>query len=258
MVFFNYLKLLIIIFGLFIPKISTLCAQDNDFINFLSLPQTHPLPITLKQVNDQSYSNNYLNIIKSDLIGYLVWSRFPVKVYIDKINYSNIDQISTEQLRINQWFSIVKKAIFEWSFYLPIVETSNIELAEIIISRTEPPLMIKNLLRKEHLQIIKAKTAQTSYKFYIHNDILLHSMMINISSNLGEISTLSAARHELGHGLGIWGHSMDKGDVLYYSSTNLLTPISSKDINTLKQIYKQPTRLGWKVFNNKKLSIGEL
>ena len=75
-------------------------------------------------------------------------------------------------------------------------------------------------------------------------------MMIHISSNLGEISTLSAARHEIGHGIGIWGHSTDEKDALYYSSNKFLAPISLKDINTLRQVYKRPTRIGWKVFNS--------
>ncbi len=255
MIFVHYSKLLIIIFGLLISKTSILLAQDNNFINSLSPPQAHPLPITLQRVNNQPYSNNYLNKIKSNAIGYLIWSRFPIKVYIDEVSYPSVYQISTEKLRANQWISNVRKAIFEWSIYLPIVETSNVKFAEIIISRREPPLNNNNLSKMQNLKKIKAKTAQTIYTFYIHSDILLHRMTINISSNLGEISTLSAARHELGHGLGIWGHSMDKNDVLYSSSTNLLTSISSKDIDTLKQIYKRSTRMGWKVLNNKKFSL---
>lgn len=250
MLFINYFKLIIIIFSVFMSKASTLSAQENEFINSLSSPQIHPLPITLKELNDEISLDSYLEKVKSNSIGYLVWSRLPVKIYIDEENHTNNYRISIEQLRVNQWISTVKKAIFEWSAYLPIVEISNIELAEIVISRAEPPLNTENNSSNKNITTIKAKTAQTSYKFHICNNILLHQMMIHISSNLGEISTLSAARHEIGHGIGIWGHSTDEKDALYYSSNKFLAPISLKDINTLRQVYKRPTRIGWKVFNS--------
>jgi predicted Zn-dependent protease len=55
----------------------------------------------------------------------------------------------------------------------------------------------------------------------------------------------AAARHEFGHALGIWGHSLEETDVMYYSQVGEPPSISARDINTLKRIYQQPTRLGW-------------
>jgi predicted Zn-dependent protease len=54
----------------------------------------------------------------------------------------------------------------------------------------------------------------------------------------------SAARHEFGHALGIWGHSPQPEDVMYYSQVQSPPNISPRDINTLKKIYQQTTRLG--------------
>ncbi|MDY6806095.1 MAG: peptidase, partial [Cyanobacteriota bacterium] len=42
-----------------------------------------------------------------------------------------------------------------------------------------------------------------------------------------------------------WGHSEEERDVMYYSQVGSPPPISARDINTLKRIYQQPTRLGW-------------
>ncbi len=126
-----------------------------------------------------------------------------------------------------------------------MVVVSQPELAKIIIQRTEPPIDSQIDPETGNLQIPRARTAQTRYEFYLKNNHLFHKMIIQISPSLSKLATLSAARHELGHALGIWGHSLEENDALYFSQVNPSIPISTRDINTLKKIYEQPTRLGW-------------
>lgn len=50
-------------------------------------------------------------------------------------------------------------------------------------------------------------------------------------------------KHEIGHALGIWGHSSRFADVMFYRADNVLQgakekPISYRDINTLKLLYR--------------------
>ncbi|MFM6629640.1 MAG: hypothetical protein ACKPI8_08710 [Microcystis panniformis] len=68
-----------------------------------------------------------------------------------------------------------------------------------------------------------------------------------LPANLADRSALAAARHELGHALGIWGHSPLGTDVMYFAQTRDIPPISSRDVNTLKKVYQQPTKLGWEM-----------
>ncbi|MGB5595952.1 MAG: peptidase [Crocosphaera sp.] len=236
------LVLISLIFALIITPSS---AVQNDLEKLLPPPQKHPLPTSLDRWEDKPYSGDYFEQIKPSIGGYLLWSEFPIKVYFDRPSNSNDTAATTR--RFNQWVNAVEKAIFEWNTYLPIREVSQPELAEIIIERTDPPLETQVDPETGKLQIPRAKTAQTRYEFYIKNNTLFHKMIIQISPRLGELSTLSAARHELGHGLGIWGHSLQENDTLYFSQVNPSIPISSRDINTLKKIYEQPTRLGWQL-----------
>lgn len=50
-------------------------------------------------------------------------------------------------------------------------------------------------------------------------------------------------KHEIGHALGIWGHSSSSNDVMYYRADNVMQGakekrLSNRDINTLKLLYK--------------------
>jgi predicted Zn-dependent protease len=63
---------------------------------------------------------------------------------------------------------------------------------------------------------------------------------------------VAAARHELGHALGIWGHSPLQTDALYFSQVRNPPTISSSDVNTLKRVYQQPTSLGWSLMDTQK------
>jgi predicted Zn-dependent protease len=72
-------------------------------------------------------------------------------------------------------------------------------------------------------------------------------MTIQLPPNSTGESLLATIRHEMGHALGIWGHSPVITDALYFSQVPDPQPISERDINTLQKIYRQPTRLGWKI-----------
>jgi len=102
------------------------------------------------------------------------------------------------------------------------------------------------------LDIPRAAAAQTRYQFYLQapENILAHRFVIYLSPDQSPAYTLATARHEIGHALGIWGHSTLETDVMYFSQVRNPPPISERDVNTLRKIYQQPTQLGWQVENN--------
>ena len=214
--------------------------------NPLPYPKAHPLPVSLAKWQEISTDNNYFSNIKTTAVGYLIWSKFPISVYVENPPQSDN---SADNLRFQQWYRAVQNAIAQWNVYLPLQQIDNPKIANITILRS--PIKRKIQLDPETglYSIPRAITAQTQYEFYLDStsQILSHRMTVNISPELGEQATLAAARHELGHALGIWGHSNLETDALYFSQVRDTPLISEGDINTLKKIYQQPTKLGWKI-----------
>ncbi len=237
-IFFT-IQLLIVSF----PGFNSLAPSTSN-----SLPplKAHPLPSSLAKWQGAKSDPDYFANIETTPVGYLIWSQFPISVYVE-IPPEPDD--SAENLRFQKWYEVVKSAIAEWKVYLPLQQIDDSKIADIVILRSA-------VTRKAELDpetglynIPRAITAQTQYEFYLDesSNILSHRMTVNISPEIGETATLAAARHELGHALGIWGHSNLETDALYFSQVKDTPPISDRDINTLKKIYQQPTKLGWQI-----------
>ncbi len=232
----------VLIITIILGNITVLSQSSSDSLPAL---QVHPLPESLASWENPSNTGDYFNKVQSTPLGYLIWSQFPVKVYLEKPTDS--ENLSASDRRWQEWVITVKQAISEWNSYLPLIEIEEREIADIIIVRSPVDREIKLNLNTGLYDIPRAIAAQTTYDFYLqpNGSILAHSMTIKINPASVGRSLLATVRHELGHALGIWGHSTKETDALYYSQVRDPLPISPRDVNTLKKVYQQPTRLGW-------------
>jgi predicted Zn-dependent protease len=204
----------------------------------LPLAQSHPLPSSLALWQDLDDQGDYFAQVRSTSIGYLIWSHFPIRVYIEPAPAS-----TPLNAQAQLWVDAVIAAMRSWQTFLPIEQTDVPETADIAIWRKAPPLTV------EHP---RAQTASSNYEVFVDRPpgglpILSHHFTILLTPNQPELYTEATARHELGHALGIWGHSSLETDALYFAQVRCPPPISVRDINTLRRIYQQPTRLGWSV-----------
>lgn len=207
--------------------------------------KAHELPQFI--VNWQNTSNeDYFEQIEPTPLGYLVWSKFPVKVYVEQ---PQVIEDTAANKRFRDWALTVKKAIAEWNEYFPLQETTERESADIVVLRSQPEREITLNPDTGLYNIPRAIAAQTNYAFYPAKNpaTIALRMTVQLSDRFMGKSLLATVRHELGHALGIWGHSPNESDALYFSQVSQPPPISARDLNTLKKIYQQPTRLGWKI-----------
>ncbi len=224
-------------------------ASAESSPSSLPTPNTHPLPPTLAQWQDPTDTGDYFSEIKLTPVGYLVWSEFPIKIYVERPTDSAASPSSVQ--RFQNWVEAVLQAVQEWEVYLPLEVVAQPADADISILRSRPPLQASFDRETGKFNRPRARAAETRYEFYLQpavdapEQLLSHRFSIQLSPDQTVEYTLATARHELGHALGLWGHSPLETDIMYFSQVRNPPQISVRDINTLKRIYEQPTRLGW-------------
>lgn len=256
------------------PAADPVSSQLSDV---LPQPMVHPLPPTLAQWQDVENQGDYFSEIRPSPVGYLVWSTFPIRIFIEPASLTvhvsarlntTLDTTNTtsneEDLdRAQRWIDAVSQAIEEWNIYLPLEVVGTSDGADIAIWRTTPP--IQGLSRPsregstgedspqaEENRLPRIRSAETRYQLFIRRppdapSKLAHRFILQISPNQTTDYIKATARHEIGHALGIWGHSPIETDVLYFSQVRHPPIISVRDVNTLKRIYEQPTQVGWEL-----------
>jgi len=205
----------------------------------------HPLPLPLDRWRDRDNAGDYFDQIQPVSVGYLVWSRFPVTVYVEPLK-SGEQPDSFSGTRSQVWINAVTTAVQEWNQYLPLKLVSQPETADIQVWRSAPPLQLER--RSDSFpRLGRVRAAETRFHLSTSStsSTLAHRFTILLRPDQAPLYTLATARHELGHAIGLWGHSQQPTDALYFAQVRQPPSISARDVNTLKRIYEQPTQLGW-------------
>ena len=156
-------KFLVLAIAIFIVLSGQITALSlPEYTANLPASRVHPLPESL--ANCQARKGHYFRQIEPTPLGYLIWSRFPITVYIQRPNKITNSAASK---RFQQWVAAVEKAIAEWNVYLPLQVISDSEAADIAIWRSQPRREAKLNPDTGLYDIPRAVTAETSYKFYL-------------------------------------------------------------------------------------------
>lgn len=207
------------------------------------LARPHPLPTQLAQWHDRSNAGDYFDQIQPVSVGYLIWSRFPVTVYVEPLKPGEAPG-SFGGERSQTWINAVTTAVQEWNQYLPLKLVSQPD-ADIQVWRSAPPLQVERDRPDSAPRLGRVRAAEARFQLSAIANPLTHRFTIHLRPDQAPLYTLATARHELGHAIGLWGHSQQPTDALYYAQVRQPPLISARDVNTLKRIYEQPTQLGW-------------
>ena len=65
-------------------QVNTRAASLSPIPNSWPNPQVHPLPPTLANWQDSTDSGDYFDQVKPPRFGHLLWSKFPIQVYVER------------------------------------------------------------------------------------------------------------------------------------------------------------------------------
>lgn len=147
-----------------------------------------------------------------------------------------------EALWEGRWFRAVQAAVDTWSGILPIMRVSDPERAQILVERRRPPLQQMNgRWRASHGRaLLRLRRVQREQRWRLEPEV-----RVLVGPGQSETALQATALHELGHAIGLWGHS-DHGDDAMAATPGPrpMLSLSERDRGTVRWLYQQPTRFG--------------
>ena len=141
-----------------------------------------------------------------------------------------------------RWRAAVEAALEQWSALIPVQRVDSPERAQVLLYRRKPPLRAiaggwRASNGRSHLQLIEVQRQQR-WRFEPQVTVL-------VSPHLRAAVLEATALHELGHAFGLWGHSLDPGDVMaVHQGQQPLLKLSPRDRLTLGWLRDQPNDFG--------------
>lgn len=184
--------------------------------------------------------DNYIEQVPFDK-GILHWdtNKFPLTVSIvENKNVSVPPYYKTEILKaFSQWQTATN--------FITFATTDNPNSANIVINITNPPKVSCN--EKECKYVVGFTTPEFKGEMLYKMNIVLYSQDPN-GNFFSDKELYNTILHEIGHALGIMGHSYSTEDLMYMSTdstASFYAPyrssfqyLSSQDINTIRLLYK--------------------
>lgn len=196
-------------------------TNENDLASLISTADSPARAVARAMPYDKE-SGDYLDLVKTwDDDKRARFNRFPIRV--------RLPEDSPEP-----WRKSMISGVERWGKYIPLAQAKKTESADIEVSWVNH--LVPNVLGVTRL------TASAG-------NINVRVFMLRPTHYLPVVpqKALSGAfLHEMGHALGIFGHSKDKDDLMFafeIGPRNKLTQdedgsISNRDVNTLKRIYE--------------------
>lgn len=161
------------------------------------------------------------------------------------LRYKPLSFYIEEKDRIPDYYSQkVHEAFNEWTNasdnLVTFKEVSSKDAADILV-------VLSNSVPEAVKQYYDAYQVGNTYPV-LKNDNL-RQMVVNVKTRNEhgnyhlDSEFANIIKHEIGHALGIWGHSPSSGDIMYYRADNVLQGanehyLSPRDINTLRLLYR--------------------
>ncbi len=150
--------------------------------------------------------------------------------------------VSSHVMVPNEYMDAVKTAFVNWQTVtngeLYFKEVASAKDAKISVVFKDSAMVVGKQDKNVSATAVPSMKGDTLYKV----DISIKDKNARNQKYTKE-QLLTLAQHQIGHALGLWGHSADERDIMYYDGDYLTEHtfkkgISQKDVNTLLLIYR--------------------
>ncbi|WMU93257.1 photosystem I assembly protein [Microcystis phage MaAM05] len=215
-----------------VPPNHELAAKSRNNISYLTSQQialasnSGKANQVIKTALSRTSKDNYLtHVIPNGKIVHFSTQKMPLIVYI------------SNGFHINGWHTGMKQAVSSamrrWQSAsggkVSFVQTANANQADITVRWQ------KNFSDN----ILGVSPFQSVGDTIIRSDITLAVYYPNSDQPIPQVELVTIATHEMGHAIGLKGHSPYPDDVMYYSTSHSgEQALSQRDINTIGMLYK--------------------
>ena len=186
------------------------------------------------------FGDNYIEQATQDN-GILRWDskKFPLKVYI-----SNNDNIKIP----NYYTAEIDKAFTQWQIstnFITFTKVADENYSDITVKISPLP---DNVCSENSCKYVVGYTTPKTKKNFLEKMVITLYATDPLGNYFSDKELYNTILHEIGHALGVMGHSYSTGDLMYMSTSednNYYSPyrstfqyLSSKDLNTINLLYK--------------------
>ncbi len=212
------LALVIAVF-MFNSRVLNRISENNPSQNAQLEPVDIAAPSAIPQNLSEDLTDNYIANAVNASGSYSIWQNMPVQVYISENPYKSVVESAFTT------YNNALNGIISFSF------VDNPNNAQIKVTF---PNRIENTNSDQYVSGLTNNFSSGKYIQSSTIQLLTNKNGVNLSST----AVYNTALHEIGHALGINGHSQNRDDIMYaQTESSKAASLTARDLATLKVMY---------------------